>query len=285
MPDQAGTWDFWIDRGGTFTDVIGRRPDGTLVAHKLLSENPEAYRDAAVQGIRDLLGIEPGEPSRRAHRRREDGHHGRDQRAARTQGRAHAAAHHPGFPRRLAHRLPGAAEDLCPPHHQARDALRARGRGGRARARRRHRGARARPRRRAGGARPRARRRHHGRRHRVHACLSLSRARAARGRARARARLCAGFGEPRGLAADQAGRPRRHHGGRCLPVADPAPLRRAGGGGDGTCRHRPAHVHDVVRRAHGRPPTCSRARTRSCPDRRAAWSAWPRPGARPGSTA
>jgi 5-oxoprolinase (ATP-hydrolysing) len=55
-------WDFWIDRGGTFTDVVGRRPDGSLVAHKLLSENPEAYRDAAVQGIRDLLGLKPGEP-------------------------------------------------------------------------------------------------------------------------------------------------------------------------------------------------------------------------------
>jgi 5-oxoprolinase (ATP-hydrolysing) len=55
-------WDFWIDRGGTFTDVIARRPDGTLAAHKLLSENPEAYRDAAVQGIRDLIGLKPGEP-------------------------------------------------------------------------------------------------------------------------------------------------------------------------------------------------------------------------------
>jgi 5-oxoprolinase (ATP-hydrolysing) len=55
-------WDFWIDRGGTFTDVVGRRPDGTLVAHKLLSENPEAYTDAAVQGIRDLLGLKSGEP-------------------------------------------------------------------------------------------------------------------------------------------------------------------------------------------------------------------------------
>src|SRR6478735_3697597 len=54
-------WDFWIDRGGTFTDVVGRRPDGTLTAHKLLSENPEAYRDAAVQGIRDLLGLKKGE--------------------------------------------------------------------------------------------------------------------------------------------------------------------------------------------------------------------------------
>src|SRR5580704_15834049 len=56
------TWDFWIDRGGTFTDVVGRRPDGTLFAHKLLSENPEAYGDAAVQGIRDLFGLKPGEP-------------------------------------------------------------------------------------------------------------------------------------------------------------------------------------------------------------------------------
>ena len=56
------TWDFWIDRGGTFTDMVGRQPDGTLVAHKLLSENPEAYRDAAVQGIRDLLGLAKGEP-------------------------------------------------------------------------------------------------------------------------------------------------------------------------------------------------------------------------------
>ncbi len=59
---MGGSWDFWVDRGGTFTDVVGRRPDGTLVAHKLLSENPEAYRDAAVQGIRDLLGLKPGEP-------------------------------------------------------------------------------------------------------------------------------------------------------------------------------------------------------------------------------
>src|SRR5262250_689722 len=57
-----GTWDFWIDRGGTFTDVIGRRPDGALVAHKLLSDNPEAYGDAAVQGIRDLIGLNSREP-------------------------------------------------------------------------------------------------------------------------------------------------------------------------------------------------------------------------------
>src|SRR6266404_1901550 len=57
-----GSWHFWIDRGGTFTDVIGCRPGGALVAHKLLSDNPEAYDDAAVQGMRNLLGIKPGEP-------------------------------------------------------------------------------------------------------------------------------------------------------------------------------------------------------------------------------
>ncbi|MFZ1813874.1 MAG: hydantoinase B/oxoprolinase family protein [Rhizobiaceae bacterium] len=55
-------WDFWIDRGGTFTDIVGRDPSGGLHPHKLLSENPEAYRDAAVQGIRDLLGVKKGEP-------------------------------------------------------------------------------------------------------------------------------------------------------------------------------------------------------------------------------
>ncbi|MGB6284830.1 MAG: hydantoinase B/oxoprolinase family protein [Xanthobacteraceae bacterium] len=57
---RSGAWEFWIDRGGTFTDVIGRKPDGALVTHKLLSENPEAYRDAAVDGIRHLLGLPAG---------------------------------------------------------------------------------------------------------------------------------------------------------------------------------------------------------------------------------
>jgi len=60
-PTSAG-WEFWIDRGGTFTDVVARRPDGSLVTHKLLSENPERYPDAAVHGIRELLGLSPGAP-------------------------------------------------------------------------------------------------------------------------------------------------------------------------------------------------------------------------------
>src|ERR1700710_585700 len=59
---RQDAWDFWIDRGGTFTDVVGRRPDGTLVTHKLLSENPERYSDAATHGIRELLGLPPGAP-------------------------------------------------------------------------------------------------------------------------------------------------------------------------------------------------------------------------------
>ena len=50
-------WEFWIDRGGTFTDIVARRPDGQLIAHKLLSDNPRAYRDAAVAGIRQLLHL------------------------------------------------------------------------------------------------------------------------------------------------------------------------------------------------------------------------------------
>ena len=57
-PDR---WQFWIDRGGTFTDLVGRAPDGTLHTLKLLSENPEHYRDAAVEGIRRLLGLKAGE--------------------------------------------------------------------------------------------------------------------------------------------------------------------------------------------------------------------------------
>src|SRR5262245_48512717 len=60
--DRLSGWQFWIDRGGTFTDIVARRPDGSLVTHKLLSENPEQYPDAAVAGIRYLLGISDNAP-------------------------------------------------------------------------------------------------------------------------------------------------------------------------------------------------------------------------------
>ena len=58
----ARRWQFWIDRGGTFTDIVGKRPDGSLATLKLLSDNPEQYRDAAVAGIRRLLGLGAAEP-------------------------------------------------------------------------------------------------------------------------------------------------------------------------------------------------------------------------------
>ena len=62
LPSNDNRWQFWIDRGGTFTDIVARRPDGRLVTHKLLSENPQRYDDAALAGIRALLGTPPGRP-------------------------------------------------------------------------------------------------------------------------------------------------------------------------------------------------------------------------------
>ncbi|HSD92128.1 MAG TPA: hydantoinase B/oxoprolinase family protein [Methyloceanibacter sp.] len=58
----AGKWQFFIDRGGTFTDIVAQAPDGRLLTRKLLSENPEAYADAAIAGIADLLGAPRGRP-------------------------------------------------------------------------------------------------------------------------------------------------------------------------------------------------------------------------------
>ncbi|HEY9752851.1 MAG TPA: hydantoinase/oxoprolinase N-terminal domain-containing protein, partial [Coleofasciculaceae cyanobacterium] len=58
----TGRWQFWIDRGGTFTDIVAYQPDGTLKVHKLLSENPERYSDASIQGIRDVMGLAVDQP-------------------------------------------------------------------------------------------------------------------------------------------------------------------------------------------------------------------------------
>src|ERR1700681_78421 len=58
----SGRWGFWIDRGGTFTDIVARRPDGGLTVRKLLSENPGRYADPAVEGIRRLLQVPDKEP-------------------------------------------------------------------------------------------------------------------------------------------------------------------------------------------------------------------------------
>jgi 5-oxoprolinase (ATP-hydrolysing) len=61
-PQPSGRWQFWIDRGGTFTDIVAQRPDGSICVHKLLSENPERYEDAPIQGIRDIMGLKKGQP-------------------------------------------------------------------------------------------------------------------------------------------------------------------------------------------------------------------------------
>jgi 5-oxoprolinase (ATP-hydrolysing) len=62
MNNASRRWQFWIDRGGTFTDIVACTPEGALVTHKLLSENPSRYADAAVAGIRELLGLAEGAP-------------------------------------------------------------------------------------------------------------------------------------------------------------------------------------------------------------------------------
>ena len=222
-------WDFWIDRGGTFTDVVGRRPDGTLAAHKLLSENPEAYRDAAVQGIRDLLGLAKGEPippgrvgavkmgttvatnallERKGDRTLLLTTKGfRDALRIGYQARPKIFAKHIIKPEMLFERVVEVDERVRADGTIEREldlaAVRAE-------------------------LEARHGRRHQGGRDRVHARLPLSGAREARREARARHGLPAGVGQPRGVAADQAGGPRRHHRGRRLSLADPAPLCRDG---------------------------------------------------------
>src|SRR5229473_2410646 len=61
-PSNSGRWQFWIDRGGTFTDIVARRPDGSIATHKLLSENPGRYADAALAGIRKIFNLNEGQP-------------------------------------------------------------------------------------------------------------------------------------------------------------------------------------------------------------------------------
>ena len=60
--EDCKKWQFWVDRGGTFTDIVARAPDGRLTTHKLLSENPQAYKDAAIHAIRGILQLDDGQP-------------------------------------------------------------------------------------------------------------------------------------------------------------------------------------------------------------------------------
>ncbi len=90
VPAMTAAWTFSIDRGGTFTDIVARAPDGRLVVRKLLSDNPERYDDAAVAGHRR----DPRRGGRRRGRRGQDGDDGRHQRPARAQGREGRAGDH-----------------------------------------------------------------------------------------------------------------------------------------------------------------------------------------------
>ncbi len=196
---------------------------------------------------------------------RQDGHHGRHQRAARTQGRTHAAGHHPRLPRRPAHCLPEPPAPVRPQRAAAGNALRGRGRGRRARRRR----WRSDPRPGRSGAAPRhaggVRQRHPHRRHRLHARLARHRPRAARRPHRARDRFHPGIGLARGQPADQVRLARRYHGGRCLPVAHPQALRRPGG--QRAARH-PPDVHAIERRPDRRAPLPRQGRHPVRPGRR-----------------
>ncbi len=219
-------WQFWIDRGGTFTDIVARRPDGSLVTHKLLSDNPERYADAAVHGIRELLELPAGAAippgvvdavkmgttvATNALLERK----GERTALAITRGFGDALRiayqNRPKlFVRRI--ELPALLYERVV---EIDERIGARGEVVRAldleSARRRLRGA--------------SRGRDRGARHRADARLSLSAARAGACGARARDGLHPGVGRPRGEPAHEARVARRHHGGRCVPVAHPAALR------------------------------------------------------------
>ena len=159
MSARRAGWQFWIDRGGTFTDVVGaparrraRHPQAAVGESRALPRRGDrGHPPPAGRGPRRA---DPGGP----HRRGEDGHHGRDQRAAGAQGRAHGALHHARLPRRAAHRLPEPAAHLRPPHRPARAALQQGGGGRRAHGRAWRGGARRSTRARYGRSSARARR-------------------------------------------------------------------------------------------------------------------------------
>ena len=125
MAMNNNKWQFWIDRGGTFTDVVAKRPDGQLVTHKLLSENTERYVDAPVQGIRELLGIPANQPiPAELIEVVKMGNHRRDKCVARTKRRSHPSPHYQRFPRRLKDWLSKPSRHLRPGNNSTRNALR-----------------------------------------------------------------------------------------------------------------------------------------------------------------
>ena len=248
-----GGWDFWIDRGGTFTDIVARDPDGRLHRAKLLSENPGQYADAALHGIRGFLGLGPDAaiPAGRVASVKMG-----------TTVATNALLERKGEPLvlvttaglgdqlrlgyqnrpRLFDRQIVLPEMLYARVIEARERVRADGTverpldeghlaeelgGG------------------AGGGAWRLR-------DRLRARLPAPGARGAGGGARRGGRVRAGLGQPPGEPADEDGEPGRHHGRRRLPDADPAALHRPGGGGVRGRHDGQAHVHAVLGRADRR---------------------------------
>ena len=135
------SWQFCIDRGGTFTDIVARAPDGRLLTHKLLSENPEAYADAATAGIGDLLGVARGQslPTELIQSVKMGTTVATNALLERKGDRVLLLVSE-GLPRRTRNRLPGPAKDLPAEDREAVDALCERRRGAGAHARRWQRG-------------------------------------------------------------------------------------------------------------------------------------------------
>ena len=117
-------WQFWIDRGGTFTDVVALRPDGRLVTHKLLSEDPARYQDAAVAGIRAILGIREARRCRPRLSNPSGWAPLSPPTPARTTWRADRAGRDTRLWGRAAHRLPEPAPHIRPPHRATGPAAR-----------------------------------------------------------------------------------------------------------------------------------------------------------------
>ena len=242
-------WRFWIDRGGTFTDVVAQRPDGRLVLYKLLSENPGRYGDAAVARNPRAPSASCRADSRRAGGRGQDGHHGRDQCPAGAQGRSHAARDHARVSRRAANRLskpPTAVRSQDRPAHASSTS-----RSWRSDERVTAQGEVLKPLEepprcgmRSAVPSPRAFDRSPSCSCTATAIPLTSSAVAA---ARPRDGLYPGVHQRRDLGAHEARRPRRHDGRRRLPLAHPATLCR--GRVPGARRRRAAVVHAVERRA------------------------------------
>ena len=136
MAGGGGRWQFWIDRGGTFTDIVARDPIGRLSTAKLLSENPGRYRDAAVAGIRACLGLPPGAPIPPGTIEAvKMGTTVATNALLERARRAGAAAGEPRPRRPAPHRRPGPAAPLRPPCTAAGPAARAGGRDRRSRGR------------------------------------------------------------------------------------------------------------------------------------------------------